>query len=138
MDDDTRQRGRQVYDELLPWNAGAPADDGAFGGELRALSLDYPFGAIWSRPGLARRDRSLALLGMLIALRATNELRVHFRVAKVNGLTETEIAEVIYQASAYCGFPAAASARGVAREVFEADAAAGGTPGAAAKPGVQV
>ena len=50
-------------------------------------------------------DRSLVTLGILIALRATDELKAHFRIALTNGLTEAELAEVIYHASGYAGFP---------------------------------
>ena len=58
------------------------------------------------------------IAGVIIALRAEDELRIHFKIAKKNGLTDKEIKEVIYQASAYAGFPAAASASHIAAEVF--------------------
>ena len=57
-------------------------------------------------------------LGILIALRADSELREHFPIARTNGLTDTEIAEVIYHSTGYAGFPAAAAARKVAVEVL--------------------
>ena len=44
---------------------------------------------------------------MLIALRSTDELGIHFKIARTNGLTDDEIAEVIYHSSGYAGFPAA-------------------------------
>ncbi len=72
-----------------------------------------------ARDGLSRRDRSLVTLGILIALRATDELSYHVQIARNNGLTEDEIAEVIYHSSGYAGFPAANSACKVAREVLE-------------------
>ncbi len=101
--------------ELLP---GAVADDtlrnGKFGDELLEIGVDNIFGRLWAREGLSRRDRSLVTLGILIALRATDELRIHVQIARTNGLTEDEIAEVIYHASGYAGFPAAATAKNVA------------------------
>jgi 4-carboxymuconolactone decarboxylase len=78
------------------------------------------FGNVWPRCGLSRRDRSLVTLGILIALRADFELRYHFPIAVRNGLTRSELEEVIYQASAYAGFPAAASARVIAQETLPA------------------
>ena len=57
-------------------------------------------------------------LGILIALRATEEMKAHFRIARQNGLSEAELAEVIYHASGYAGFPAAATARVVAAEAL--------------------
>ncbi len=58
-------------------------------------------------------------LGILIALRATEEMNAHFRIARQNGLTEDELAEVIYHASGYAGFfPAAATARNIAAEAL--------------------
>ena len=67
---------------------------------------------------MSRRDRSLVALGILIALRATDQLRLHVRIARNNGLTEDEIAEVIYHASGHAGFPAANTACRIAREVL--------------------
>jgi 4-carboxymuconolactone decarboxylase len=103
---DVREQGLQVFRELLP---GAVPDDnlrdGKFGDELLEIGIDNVFGRLWGRDGLSRRDRSLVTLGILIALRATDELKFHVQIARNNGLTEDEIAEVIYHASGYAGFP---------------------------------
>ncbi|SDL68604.1 4-carboxymuconolactone decarboxylase [Corynebacterium mycetoides] len=79
------------------------------------------WGSVWTREGLSRRDRSLLNIGMLVALRANEELRGHVRGALTNGLTREEITEAIIQASGYCGAPAALSAMKVAREVLDAE-----------------
>jgi 4-carboxymuconolactone decarboxylase len=92
----------------------------SFGGELFEIAIDNVFGRLWTREGLSRRDRSLVTLGMLIALRSTDELKIHVQIARNNGLTEDEIAEVIYHSSGYAGLPAANSACKLAREVFDA------------------
>jgi 4-carboxymuconolactone decarboxylase len=115
---DVREQGLQVFRELLP---GAEIDlrDGKFGDELLEIGIDNVFGRLWGRDGLSRRDRSFVTLGILIALRATDELKAHFQIARNNGLTEDEIAEVIYHASGYAGFPAANTANKVGREVFD-------------------
>jgi 4-carboxymuconolactone decarboxylase len=116
---DVREQGLQVFRELLPGAAPANMRDGKFGDELLEIGIDNVFGRLWAREGLSRRDRSLVTLGILIALRATDELTFHVQIARNNGLTEDEIAEVIYHASGYAGFPAANTACKIAREVFD-------------------
>jgi 4-carboxymuconolactone decarboxylase len=114
---DVREQGLQVFRELLP-GAEVKLRDGTFGDELLEIGIDNVFGRLWARDGLSRRDRSLVTLGILIALRATDELGFHVQIARNNGLTEDEIAEVIYHASGYAGFPAANTANKIAREVL--------------------
>ncbi|MBD3942250.1 4-carboxymuconolactone decarboxylase [Microbacterium sp. NEAU-LLC] len=76
------------------------------------------WGDIWSRPGLDRRSRSVAVLTALIALGHHEELAMHLRAALRNGLTADEVKEVILQAGLYCGVPAANTAFRIASEVF--------------------
>lgn len=78
----------------------------------------YAWGEIWSRPGLARRDRSIAVLSSLVALGAWDELPMHVRAAETNGLTREEIGEVLLQSAIYAGVPAANHAFSIAREVW--------------------
>ena len=118
---DARAEGLEVFKEMLPGlipdDATSLRDDGV-AGELLELGLDHVFGSLWTRPGLDRRSRSLVTLGALIALRASDELKAHFAIAVRNGLTVKEIGEVIYHMTGYAGYPAAANARAVAREVL--------------------
>jgi 4-carboxymuconolactone decarboxylase len=88
---------------------------------LQEFVTEHAWGAVWSRPGLDRRSRSLLNIGMLIALRAENELRGHIRGALRNGLTRTEIREAVIHSAAYCGAPAALAAMRVTQEVLEAE-----------------
>ena len=115
-----REDGLQVFREMLP--GVLPDGDVDFGGgfapELMDIGIENIFGRLWTREGLSRRDRSLVTLGILITLRATEELKAHFRIARQNGLTDEELAEVIYHASGYAGFPAAATAKNVAVEAL--------------------
>jgi 4-carboxymuconolactone decarboxylase len=91
----------------------AAADE--FTTPLQQLVTEYCWGAVWSRPGLDRRSRSLLNLGMITALNRPHELGLHVRGALRNGLTEDEIREAILQAAIYCGLPAALDATRVAR-----------------------
>jgi 4-carboxymuconolactone decarboxylase len=85
---------------------------------FQELVTEYCWGAVWTREGLAHRDRSLLNLGMLTALGKPNELKLHIRGALTNGVTREEISEVFLQTAIYCGVPAALEAFKVAREVF--------------------
>ncbi|WP_235561212.1 4-carboxymuconolactone decarboxylase [Microbacterium sp. Leaf151] len=80
------------------------------------------WGDIWSRPGLDRRSRSIAVLSSLIAHGHHEELAMHLRAALRNGLSVDEIREVILQAAIYSGVPAANTAFRIATEVFAQDA----------------
>ncbi len=77
------------------------------------------WGDIWSRPGLDRRSRSVAVLTAMIALGHHEEFEMHVAAARRNGLTVEEIKEVILQAGLYCGVPAANVAFKLARGVLE-------------------
>lgn len=92
--------------------------DGKLGEDLVELGLTSVWAGLWARPGLTKRDRSLVTLGLLIALGAEAELRAHVRIALTNGVTREEIAEVVYHATGYAGFPRATAARQAAREAL--------------------
>lgn len=94
----------------------AGADD--FSCAMQELSTEYCWGAIWSRPGLSLRDRSLLNLGMISALNRPHELKLHIRGALRNGLSREEIREVLLQVAVYCGVPAGMASFQLAREVF--------------------
>jgi 4-carboxymuconolactone decarboxylase len=93
-----------------------------FTADFQDLITRYAWGEIWTRPGLDRRTRSAITLTALIALGHFEELAMHLRAARRNGLTDDEIKEVLLQAAIYCGVPAANRAFAVASEVFEEDA----------------
>ena len=76
------------------------------------------FGDVWERPGLSKRDRSLITVATLIANYRTNELPFHIKRALENGVTKEELAEVITHLAFYAGWPTAATAVGIARQVF--------------------
>jgi 4-carboxymuconolactone decarboxylase len=126
MSDTTRlEQGLEVRREVL----GAEhverslANATPFGRPIQDLVTEYCWGAIWTRPGLDRRTRSLVNLGMLTALNRRHELRVHVRGALNNGVTREEILETLLQAAVYCGVPAGMDAVRAAEEALaEADA----------------
>jgi 4-carboxymuconolactone decarboxylase len=93
---------------------------------MQELVTEYCWGAVWTRPGLVPRDRSLVNLGMLVALNRPDELKVHIRGALNNGVEPAEIQEALLQAGVYCGMPAALDAFRIAAAVLEEHEAAEG------------
>lgn len=81
-----------------------------FARPLQDLVTEYCWGAVWTRPGLELRVRSLLNVAMLTALGKPDELQLHVRGAIRNGCTVEEIQEVLLQAAVYCGVPAALEA----------------------------
>lgn len=81
--------------------------------------IEFPFGDIYSRPGLDLRSREIATVAALTALgNAAPQLKVHIGAALHVGLTQDEIIEVIMQMAVYAGFPAALNGLFAAKEVF--------------------
>ncbi len=120
-----REQGLAVLKKLWPnlpfTDDGALPESRRFAAGLGEQSLECVFGQVWPRPGLDWRSRSLVTLGILIALRAESELRVHFPIALRNGLTREELEEVVYHAAAYAGYPAASAATRIGQEVLDRD-----------------
>ena len=119
-DDELLEKGRAIQMQMWPH---MKASSGAF--PAAKLAPDFyryvaetAFGMIWSRPGLALRDRSLVTVAQLAALGKTGELRGPLAGALNNGLTKEELVEVLMQTAIYAGVPAANEALGVAAEVF--------------------
>ncbi len=79
----------------------------------------YAWGAVWGRDGLDRRTRSCVTLAVLAALRCEEELAMHVRAARRNGLSPAEIGEVLLHTAVYAGVPAANSALAVAQRVLD-------------------
>ena len=86
---------------------------------LVELSSRVLFGEVWERPGLSKRDRSLFTCATLIALGRERQLVGHLGRALDNGLTKSELSEVITHLAFYAGWPAAMTAAQVAKDVFD-------------------
>ncbi len=94
-------------------------DSGDVGSTMTAMSMEFVFGQIWSRDVLDANQRSLVTIGILIALRQTEELKNHIRIGLTNGLAVRQIEEATIQAAAYAGFPAAHTASNAILEVLQ-------------------
>ena len=93
------------------------ADD--FNRPFQEFITEYCWGAVWGRPGLPKKTRSIINLAMLTALGKPQELKIHVKGALKNGCTKDEIMEVLMQTAIYCGVPAAVDAFRTAREAFK-------------------
>ncbi|MEH1832788.1 MAG: carboxymuconolactone decarboxylase family protein [Nostoc sp.] len=83
------------------------------------LTDNILYGQIWERPGLSKRDRSLATVTTLIVLKASEQLPFHLTKAIENGVKEEELIELITHLAFYSGWPSAMSAIAIAKKVFE-------------------
>ena len=125
--DDTRTVGevrdaglavrRQVLGDAHVDRATAATTD--FTRDFQELITQYAWGTIWTRPGLDRRSRSLITLTALVARGHHEELALHLRAARTNGLTDDEIKELLLQTAIYCGVPDANTAFRIAQQVLD-------------------
>jgi 4-carboxymuconolactone decarboxylase len=90
-----------------------------FNRTMQEFVTEYCWGAVWTRPGLPRKTRSMLNLAMLTALNRPHEIKLHVKGALNNGISREEIAEIFLQAGVYCGVPAAIDAFRTAKEVFD-------------------
>jgi 3-oxoadipate enol-lactonase/4-carboxymuconolactone decarboxylase len=86
--------------------------------DFQTMITEYAWGTVWTRPGLDRRTRSLITITALVARGHHEELAMHLRAARRNGVTVEEIGETLLQSAIYCGVPDANTAFRIAREVL--------------------
>ena len=110
-----RSLRREVLGEEFVSRAYADADE--FTRPLQDMVTEYCWGAVWSRPELGRRERSMINLSMITALNRPQELATHVRAALTNGVTPVEIREILLQVGVYAGQPAAIDAFRVAAPI---------------------
>ena len=122
MSDERRRVGGKVRREVLGDEHvdRSEAARTAFTADFQDLLTRYAWGEIWARPGLDRRTRSCITIAMLVALGRDEELALHLRAARNNGVTAEEIKEVLLQAAVYCGIPAANNAFRIASGIVQA------------------
>ncbi|MEV3901159.1 4-carboxymuconolactone decarboxylase [Mycobacterium sp. NPDC050551] len=99
----------------------AQAQTTPFSADFQTLITEYAWGSIWTRPGLDRRSRSLITLTALVARGHHEELALHLRAARRNGLSDDEIKELLLQTAVYCGVPDANTAFRIAGRVLAED-----------------
>ena len=123
MSDDTYDAGMKVRRDVL----GDEHVDRAietttdFTAPFQDFITRYAWGSVWAREGLDRRTRSCITLAVLTALGRENEIAMHVRAARRNGLSADEISEVLLHTAVYAGVAAANAAFGIAQRVLAED-----------------
>ncbi|MEZ4282486.1 MAG: carboxymuconolactone decarboxylase family protein [Myxococcota bacterium] len=114
------ERGRDVLRTLGGSDAAAAGMADFFEGlgAVGQIALRVGAGEVWARPGLSRRDRSLAVISFLTALGRETELRAHVGGGLNHGLRPEEVDEIFVQIAAYAGLPFALAGAGIANEII--------------------
>lgn len=107
---------REVLSDAHVDRANANADE--FTSDFQEMITRYAWGTIWTRPGLDRKMRSAVTLTAMVAGKYWDELAMHVKAARRNGLTVDEIKEILLQTAIYCSVPAANVAFSVAKEAL--------------------
>lgn len=109
MTDESRKAGRKTRREVLgdAYVAKSDATRNAFNADFLDFITEGAWGAVWSRPGLTRRERSLITLALLAALGHDEEVAMHVRATANTGATPEDIKEALLHVAVYAGVPAA-------------------------------
>jgi len=136
MDSERYRRGWDVLQKIDPQQIdGLMAELREIAPDFAKYVVEFPFGDIYSRPGLDLQKRELVAVAALTTLgNALPQLKVHIRYALKVGCAREEVLEVTMQTAVYAGFPAALNGLFAAREVFRQDGSEAG-PGLREKPG---
>jgi 4-carboxymuconolactone decarboxylase len=120
MSEDPYEEGMRVRREVLGDEHvdRAIENTAALTAAFQELITRYAWGSVWAREGLDRRTRSAITLGVLTALGREQELALHVRAARTNGMTPEEISEVLLHTAVYAGVPAANAAFAIAQRVL--------------------
>jgi 4-carboxymuconolactone decarboxylase len=115
------EKGLKVRKEVLGEDYVNKSIAGAdeFTRAMAEWSTEFCWGALWTRPGVDRRTRSIVNLSMIAAINRPHELKLHVKAALKNGLTRDEIKEIFLQVAVYCGVPAGIDSFRIAKEAFK-------------------
>jgi 4-carboxymuconolactone decarboxylase len=121
MSDDVYEAGMKVRREVLGDEHvdRAVANTTDFTAPFQDFITRFAWGSVWTRDGLDRRTRSCVTLAVLTALGRENEIGMHVRAARTNGLTPEEIGEVLLHTAVYAGVPASNAALAIAQRVLD-------------------
>lgn len=115
--DDRFERGMETFRALHSEAAAALAP---IAPDLMRCAAEFPFGDVYQRSGLAKRERQVATLAALATRGdAPSQLALRIEIALRLGVTKEEIAEVFIQLAPYAGFPTAINAAMILRETLD-------------------
>ena len=127
MSDDTFEKGRAIRTRVMgkAYTDAALTAPARIDQDVQRLLTEFGYGAVWARPGLDLKTRSLITVALLAALNRPEELRGHVRGALNLGLTEAEIFEALIHVLPYAGAPAMQAGLRIAKAAIQEAAKSG-------------
>ena len=121
MSNEVFDKGMAVRKSVLgaDYVARAEANKTDFDADWQSYVTEHAWAAVWSRPGLEKRTRSMITIAMLATMGRLDELGSHIRATRNTGVTKEEVKEVLLQVAVYAGAPAANSAFAVAKRTYK-------------------
>ena len=121
MSDDLFDKGMATRKAVLgaDYVARAEANKTEFDEDWQRYVTEHAWAAVWSRPGLERRTRSMLTIAMLASLGRLEDLGAHIRATRNTGVTKEEVKEILMQVAVYAGAPAANSAFAIAKRTYK-------------------
>ena len=121
MSDELFDKGMATRKAVLgeAYVARAEANKTDFDADWQRYVTEHAWAAVWTRPGLEKRTRSMLTIAMLASLGRLDELGAHIRATRNTGVTQEELREVLLHVSIYAGVPAANSAFAIAKRIYQ-------------------
>jgi len=121
LSDDLFEKGLAVRKSVLgaEYVARAEANKTEFDADWQRYVTENAWGAVWTRPGLEKKTRSMLTIAMLAALGRQEELGAHIRATRNTGVSRDEVKEVLLQVAVYAGAPAANAAFAAAKRIYK-------------------
>jgi 4-carboxymuconolactone decarboxylase len=119
MSDEAFDKGLKIRNQVMgkAYTEAAFASPDPLDQDVQRILTEFGYGAVWARPGLELKTRSLITVALLSALNRPEELRQHLRGALRLGLTKEEIFEALIQVLPYAGAPAMQGGLRIAKAV---------------------
>jgi 4-carboxymuconolactone decarboxylase len=121
LSDDQFDKGMAVRKSVLgaEYVARAEANKTEFDADWQRFVTENAWGAVWTRPGLEKKTRSMVTIAMLAALGRLEEFGAHIRATRNTGVSRDEVKEVLLQVAVYAGAPAANAASAAAQRIYK-------------------
>lgn len=97
----------------------AEANKTDFDADFQEYITNAAWGAIWSRPGLTKRERSMITIAVLTALGLEEELAMHIRASQNTGTSVEDVKEVLMHVGVYAGVPKTNGAMKIAKKILQ-------------------
>lgn len=121
MIDEKYQAGMKVRREVLgdEYVDSVEASKTGFDEDFQRFITETAWGSVWTREGLERPTRHMLTIAILAALGKEHELAMHIRATRNTGVTPEQLIEVFYHVAIYAGVPAANTAFGIAKKIYQ-------------------